>query len=723
MFSNDSTFTFSLLVNPSLSTLHTHLTQLLTASATGSLRHRGFFLNATLDANLNGDLNLQDGLFSYDDLSHLIQNELRDELARWKSPTASGAAASNPHFSLHLSQKCIDSNRAWKTVEKLHPGFFKVHSLSSKNSDSSVESISAAFERYFNKRTVDSLLEDSAFTGTLKSPRPALYIFPGLHGDSAYFSVDGFSMLVNGGYSRAQPVFWKFVNMFKQVDALLLTHADSDSLAGVSSLFAKKLAHPEPAEVKPHILSVLANLVPSVANADAKTDSDVILNAVDKLRIKLVPLVKSTENLIINASLAKQAHNLNKYEHVNLYYKLGYGSLDLYVLSPFQGSAEFKEFCTQQQGHFARNQSLKQIYKNMPSSHLASAVCLLVWLPMHRAPADGSAPLTAIRLLFTGNVPQGILGHALDKLKDFELLNAPTYRVRTHQQQETTGGSMNASSASSAAPKPKPKSASNVPTAAASTPATATNNSANSEHAASAKAAKTATKPPLRPSTSTSNASAAAAVDSSRAVAKEPKTSAAAAKRESIDQDNKHHSAAETTAKKTLPASRTSTSTLKSSASSTTTNIHNANAVKSSTSETNAARASLTEKAETPSAKPAVTAAAAAAAAAKAAASKPLATTKEPAAKSVKEQTAAAKRQVPAKAMPATAPGPKKTKVLSVSIENANDTDVVSSASATAASTEASESVAVEVASAPVAVEQVRLRISFMNTFHFLSGK
>jgi hypothetical protein len=318
----------------------------------------------------------------------------------------------------------------------VHTGLFKVNAVSSKaEANSEFASLVTALERYFNQQSVDTLLEDnSSINGTLKMARPALYVFPSLQGDSAYFAVDGFSLLVNGGYSRAQPSFWKFVSMTKQVDAVLLTHTDSDALGGLNTLFAKKLAADD-TEARPAVLSVLGNLVASPANAETKTDADFILDSIERLRIKLVPLVKSTDNLIINAALAKQPHNLNKYEHVNLFYKLGYGSLDLYVLSPFSQSAEFKEFCTAQQGHFARNQNLKQVYKNIPSSHLASSVCLLVWLPMHRAPLDGSAPLTALRLLFTGNVPQGILLHSLDKLKDFELLNVPTYRVRQHQQQ------------------------------------------------------------------------------------------------------------------------------------------------------------------------------------------------------------------------------------------------------------------------------------------------
>ena len=56
-----------------------------------------------------------------------------------------------------------------------------------------------------------------------------------------------------------------------------------------------------------------------------------------------MPLVKSNDS-----NFMKSSNNLNsKYEHINLYYKLGQGSLDLYVLSPFVNSNEYKEFVQQ----------------------------------------------------------------------------------------------------------------------------------------------------------------------------------------------------------------------------------------------------------------------------------------------------------------------------------------------------------------------------------------
>lgn len=106
----------------------------------------------------------------------------------------------------------------------------------------------------------------------------------------------------------------------------------------------------------------------------------------------------------------------NKYDHINLYSKLGHGSLDLYVLSPYVNSPEYKEFYHQQQQQFARqtaNSASMQkshlavhgVYRQLPLSHLASSVCLLVWMPAPLPKSATAAPSqdnNALRLLFTG---------------------------------------------------------------------------------------------------------------------------------------------------------------------------------------------------------------------------------------------------------------------------------------------------------------------------------
>ena len=54
------------------------------------------------------------------------------------------------------------------------------------------------------------LLEPPASVGFLRLARPCCYIFPGGLGDAAFFAVNGFTVLVNGG-SNPKSSFWKLV--------------------------------------------------------------------------------------------------------------------------------------------------------------------------------------------------------------------------------------------------------------------------------------------------------------------------------------------------------------------------------------------------------------------------------------------------------------------------------------------------------------------------------
>ena len=386
-----------------------------------------------LDHNLSGDLNLQDGQFSCDDLNLLLGEE---ELKAFKESIESSS------IKLFLTPKNLDMNKGWKALEKSLKNIQLVSlaTLSEAPEDAWQPLISGIAE-FLNEQPVDQIMETSNFTGTLRIQRPTLYIFPALEGDSAFFTINGYSMLINGGYDRVRPCFWKFVSMLQQIDSVLITHSDADALGGLSSFFAKKMSDPE---AKPTVLTVLANLVSSSKSSEASTaanliaaeiatskptsnssDVELILEAIERLQIKLMPLVKT------EASVKSNSHQ-SKPEHINLYYKLGQGSLDLYVLSPFANSSDYKEFVQLQQNHVAKlthqksHLSVNQIFRQIPTSHLCSAVVLLVWSPV----PNSREPSNALRLLFTGNAPQNVVLNALEKAKDLELLTAPVFKIK-----------------------------------------------------------------------------------------------------------------------------------------------------------------------------------------------------------------------------------------------------------------------------------------------------
>lgn len=329
--------------------------------------------------NCNGDLNLQDALFGYDNLNTLLNEEdIKKALLNTENSVK-----------LHLDTRLVELNKNWKSLEKQHKNIYLAYSQNTTSSREYGEFLDG-LDKLLNETAIDTLMETGKLTGTLRISKPLLYIFPSREGDSAYFTLNGYSILINGGYDRVKPSFWTFVNMLSQIDSILITHSDSDALGrikkllidmielvsvsltsqhsyssvtflgGLGSFFAKKLVDPE---TKPHVLTVLGNLIASsdykssnanhaqlaatlianeVAAVDTKSTSyvDLIVDSIERLRIQLMPLVKSNDQPITRHN--GLLNNFAKYEHMNLYYKLGQGSLDLYILSPFASSADYR---------------------------------------------------------------------------------------------------------------------------------------------------------------------------------------------------------------------------------------------------------------------------------------------------------------------------------------------------------------------------------------------
>ena len=440
-----------------------------------------YLLNQATDFNTFGDIHLQDASFSYDDLAILINDEEMKKTLK----------EANSKTTLYMNAKLFENNKNWKNLEKTLSAEL-VGLKAGQLVASQHPQLSECFDRFFNSKPIDQIIEASKFTGTLRINKPVLYIFPGRNGDSAFFTLNGYSMLINGGYERVRPCFWKFVTMLQQIDSILITHPDSDSLGGLSSFFSKKLANPD---IKPTVLTVLGNLVGSkqvphaeeaanlivneISNSKSSTLSDVdsILDAIEKLKIKLVPLVK---NEIVSSKISSAPSS--KYDHVNLYYKLGQGSLDLYVLSPFANSADYKEFVNQQQNRFTKsiNQkshlSVQQYFRNIPLAHVTSAVVLLVWLPSSRQSANPNDN-NALRLLFTGNAPQHVIASAIEKVKDFDVLLSPVYKKKSEEKMVANGGAKKPANPAPTngvkAKPPQPAQSHDNPTVAASTAAAA----------------------------------------------------------------------------------------------------------------------------------------------------------------------------------------------------------------------------------------------------------
>ena len=84
---------------------------------------------------------------------------------------------------------------------------------------------------------------------------PTLYVFPGGQGDSALFGINGFNLLVDGGFSK-KATFWDFSRHLDRLDAILITRISDDNAGGMSALLQRKTM----AATYPQIGHVFANL-------------------------------------------------------------------------------------------------------------------------------------------------------------------------------------------------------------------------------------------------------------------------------------------------------------------------------------------------------------------------------------------------------------------------------------------------------------------------------
>ncbi|XP_077417400.1 microtubule-associated protein 1S-like [Vanacampus margaritifer] len=248
------------------------------------------------------------------------------------------------------------------------------------------------------------LLPPPATVGFLKLSRPCCYAFPAGRGDCAFFAVNGFTVLLDGG-SDPRACFWKLVRHLDRVDALLLTHAGADNLGGINSFLERKVAETEVDVMKDDGSERLISPELGV----------VFFNAPAGLHLERQS-VKNTEQAALTIRLLKKLDiqpqpmfrpPLVPLEPVTLFQKMGVGQLDLYIISPAKNSHEYQTF-------------MRDWPDGAPPQGpaLASVSALLVWHPA--CPQE-----KVVRVLFPGVTPQAKLLQGLEKLKNLAFLQKP----------------------------------------------------------------------------------------------------------------------------------------------------------------------------------------------------------------------------------------------------------------------------------------------------------
>ncbi|XP_054720969.1 microtubule-associated protein futsch-like [Uloborus diversus] len=386
------------LVNPTVSTFKQCVKNLFSTS-TGHkhLIHAGYTFSGS------GSWMLQNGTFSFDEFLEIFQQ-------------ADVQSQKRCNINVHCAEVGM-----WNASNFAKDIFTKIANIA-LNPPGKVDKVPGsehlmnALDRVLSSQALEEMMEASPLVGNIRFNRPTLYLFPAGQGDCALFGINGFNMLIDGGFNR-RPCSWEFIRHLDRLDAVLVTRLCENNLCGMNTLMKRKALNNTYPQIGYVFCNIAENKTPSTKEENLLPQDDLT-----------VSVVREGHNFVQTLNDLKlkphQCWRDSAVEPFVLYHKVGHGTLEMHVLSPPRDSKEMKEFLTEWNAYKETFSCIKSglrgkgFESSIPLSHSTSICALLVWRPAD--PKD-----TISRILFPGSAPQNKIFESLEKLKTLDILNQP----------------------------------------------------------------------------------------------------------------------------------------------------------------------------------------------------------------------------------------------------------------------------------------------------------